>query len=608
MKSILRTIALCIAACLLQPALSAGQKWALLIGIDKYENDLSDLKFAVADVRSVADELVRSGGFSRDNVLVMTSDEATGSIDRPNNLNVFKRLDFLASKIGPEDTFLFYFSGHGFASGGKHFLATVNTDKTSLETLQLSAVPMELLREKMKKVRASQVVFIIDACRNDPEKGRGDADNLRGQAFSKDLVVAAQSGQGGATGAAVLFACGEGERAYEWEEKGQGAFTYYLLEALRGAGAEGSGEVTVYSVATHVQKKMERWSEERGKRQRPDLKLDGSARIVIGKPSANTQAGTTAASKKDAQLAITSEPKGATVLIDGVEIAGKSTPCTVPVEMLGQGFRTVEVSLRLEGYEPVTRKVRVSAGQTARLDGNTLRKSADTNKHTEPGSGNPPATGTSSSAARTLKYGPPVGRTSVYSAIVNVSLEGVGADQNEVTVTRTIDSSSGQEVRESIDVQVKKSETYNAQRFSRKMGSDGALRAAQSEVSDPASWIVFWLPDKPIAPGDTWTRDYAKETAAGGGEPSTQGTARYEVLLWGRWNGVEAAKIKVTGQLSEPGDGYTITATVEGEIWVELDTGELLQTSIKMKGQAKAEGVLIPMTAEMKIERTRVTG
>ena len=37
----------------------------------------------------------------------------------------------------------------------------------------------------------------------------------------------------------ITFAsCGPGEQSYEWEEKGHGIFTYYLVEGMRGAADE----------------------------------------------------------------------------------------------------------------------------------------------------------------------------------------------------------------------------------------------------------------------------------------------------------------------------------------------------------------------------------
>ena len=262
---------------------SPPTKWAVLVGVDRYDSSsIPALQFSEADVRAVGPALVRYEGFPQDQVFTLTGD-AAGGPTRATNLNVFRRLDSLVDRMGPDDTFLFYFSGHGFQRGTDgQFLATVNTDPTSTETLQLSAIPMPLLRRMMARVQAHTAVFIIDACRNEPEVARGVDDNIRTEEFSRDLTLVLHSVAGGGAGTAVLYSCGIGERAYDWQEKNHGAFTSFLLDGLGGAAAEPSGDLTVTSLADYIQKHMAAWSAENGKKQHPELQQSGPARIVLG--------------------------------------------------------------------------------------------------------------------------------------------------------------------------------------------------------------------------------------------------------------------------------------------------------------------------------------
>src|SRR5688500_12208418 len=90
-------------ALLTAPVHAAGQKWALLVGVNDYESDdIVDLLYAVPDIRAVAGALRVGAGFAEETVVVMTSDLASGP-NRPTNVNVLKRLDTLARQIGPED-------------------------------------------------------------------------------------------------------------------------------------------------------------------------------------------------------------------------------------------------------------------------------------------------------------------------------------------------------------------------------------------------------------------------------------------------------------------------------------------------------------------------
>jgi len=57
----------------------------------------------------------------------------------PTNINVVKRLGILAKQVQPQDTFVFYFSGHGIVNDGSSFLLAVNSDTATQDTLEMSA-------------------------------------------------------------------------------------------------------------------------------------------------------------------------------------------------------------------------------------------------------------------------------------------------------------------------------------------------------------------------------------------------------------------------------------------------------------------------------------
>ena len=84
-------------------------KWALRVGINNYPNDISPLRYCVADVEAFRQALINVAGFKEDKIFLMT-----GHLE-PTNINVVMRLDILASRIKADDTFVFYFSGHGIA-------------------------------------------------------------------------------------------------------------------------------------------------------------------------------------------------------------------------------------------------------------------------------------------------------------------------------------------------------------------------------------------------------------------------------------------------------------------------------------------------------------
>ena len=258
-----------------------AEKWALLVGINNYPNDISSLKYCVADVVAFRDALVNVAGFKKEKIFLMT-DGMEGQME-PTHVNVIMRLDILAKQIQPQDTLVFYFSGHGISRQDQSFLLAANSVTTTPNTLELTAIPLQKVNQILSRVKGQQLLSIIDACRNNPDSGRGDKDNYLTDDFSKGFKVKRSSSSGGQPSvSATLYACNVGERAYEWAEKGHGVFSYYLLEGLNGEAVNSQGEVTVTTLAEYTRGNVVKWAEEfRGKKQTPSLSLQGGAKLVL---------------------------------------------------------------------------------------------------------------------------------------------------------------------------------------------------------------------------------------------------------------------------------------------------------------------------------------
>jgi uncharacterized caspase-like protein len=344
---------------------ATGSRWALLVGVADYDDEnVSDLQFTVNDVKAVGASLVKYAGFTPGNVLTMTSDLDPNNPNRPTHVNLINRLNTLSSRMNPDDTFVFYFSGHGFGRPQGHFLGTVNADTSSVESLEATTVSVATLQRLVSKVQARQVVFIIDACRNDPEKAKGGEDNRLNRNFTRDLQVAARAAAGGGAGWAVLLACSEGERAYEWTEKGQGVFTYFLLEALAGKGAD-QGQLTVASIAEFVHAQVREWGVRNNKTQRPDCYQQGAAKIVLAQvesPGAPVEVISTTA-----RFRVNSQPPHARIYVDERD-TGKITPAEVEVELGVTKRKQVEVGLVHDQYKTAVRQAIAERGQVVLLE------------------------------------------------------------------------------------------------------------------------------------------------------------------------------------------------------------------------------------------------
>lgn len=245
-------------------------KWAVVVGVNEYQRSgVSDLKFAVSDAKMFAQALVDEVGVPKEQVFLYTT-EATDPGEMPRLTNLVFRLEWLQERVKPDDTVFFYFAGHGVETEGETFLLMDNADNRSKATLTMSTLNASLLFDLLDECHAKDTLVVLDACRNDPAAGRGDQDNPMTDTMSRGLVFKPSAAASKERNLATLFACGVGERSYEWPEKGHGYFTYFLVEGLKSG-----GKVTLGGLSNFVRDKVKVASAEAGDHQQPTLRYEG---------------------------------------------------------------------------------------------------------------------------------------------------------------------------------------------------------------------------------------------------------------------------------------------------------------------------------------------
>lgn len=256
----------------------AGKKYALVVGIDDYLNDsVTDLKFATADATLFKETLVKEGQFPEENIFLLTS-QARGESARPSLTNIVFRLEWLREVVGPGDTLVFYFAGHGVSMDSETFLLTEEADQRSKNTLMVSSLPGKVLNALLKDAGALNTLVLLDACRNDPTAGRGDVNNLLSESMARGLVFQPlpSAAAGLERNTATVFSCSEGERSWEWGDKGQGFFTFYLAEALRTGAYDSQGQATLQGLVSYLRERVHTATlRETNQTQTPMLKYEG---------------------------------------------------------------------------------------------------------------------------------------------------------------------------------------------------------------------------------------------------------------------------------------------------------------------------------------------
>ncbi|NUQ02159.1 MAG: caspase family protein [Armatimonadetes bacterium] len=97
----------------------------------------------------------------------------------------------------------------------------------------------------------ANLLLIIDACRNDPSAGRSSQNAQLDESFAKGLrpQLVARPATRRQPNVALLLACEAGQRAWEYPEERQGAFTYWLLKGLRTEASRTAEGVAVADLA-----------------------------------------------------------------------------------------------------------------------------------------------------------------------------------------------------------------------------------------------------------------------------------------------------------------------------------------------------------------------
>ena len=251
-----------------------GKKRALLIGINDYilDDHIGSLQYCVNDVVELNDVISNEqrGNFSSSELLHSENDNIK---NQPTRSNIMSMTNLLAHNSKTDDTILFYFAGHGFENGGVNYLLPSDS---RLNILSDSAISLQWIKETLNTSPARKKLMIIDACHSGATIGRSSSFPMTKMFYEKMFEEA--------EGFAILSSCKIGQLSYDYPEKNHGAFSYYLLEGLRGAAdSDGDGIITVPDSNNYVSKKLHEWSIDNQVQQNPTFEYKVSGDFIFVK-------------------------------------------------------------------------------------------------------------------------------------------------------------------------------------------------------------------------------------------------------------------------------------------------------------------------------------
>lgn len=243
-------------------------KWALIIGISKFQRSEYNLKYAAKDATDFRNFLVNDANFAPDHVKLITDEQATQRAI----MSAFGD-QWLPRVTRPGDLVVIYISTHGTPSsrdqGKQNYLVAYDTDR---DDLFATGIPMDLLNDRIKKsVKTDRALIVMDTCYSGFAAGAARGAEQPAN-FNVDEIA-----QG--TGHLVISSSGTDQRSWESKNYQNGIFTHYLMEALK----QKDRRIDVKSAFSYLKEKVE-WETQRdyGQVQEPQIggKWEGAELIL----------------------------------------------------------------------------------------------------------------------------------------------------------------------------------------------------------------------------------------------------------------------------------------------------------------------------------------
>ncbi len=203
-----------------------NKKYALVIGIDNYQNGITPLNYAVADAHSIRDLFKDRLGFYE--VITLENEKGT-------RREILRTISALRSKMTEEDQLFFYFAGHGISYGKGSaeigFLVTQNASGFSQEDIEIDGISMTDLRERLVKLPAKHILLAVDACYGG--YAAASSRSLPDETLNYLKIISNSKAR------QIITAGKRGQEVQESPEWGHSAFTYKLLDGIEKELADG---------------------------------------------------------------------------------------------------------------------------------------------------------------------------------------------------------------------------------------------------------------------------------------------------------------------------------------------------------------------------------
>ena len=245
----------------------------LSVGVSHYRDKALEkgVRFAAADAETMGRLFLKQGQrlYRTVNARILTDHQATGK-------GIHEALEALAGQVAAQDVFVLYLAGHGASFDRDYHFIPWDAVYSSATALRERSVSNQQFRDLLAKIPATKTVILLDTC----SSGGFGRQEGRGEVSEKDAIDRLSR----LTGRAMIAATADEKMAIEGEG-GHGAFTYALLEGLRGkADRNNNGTIEVRELADYVEELLPQITRKWGYEQFPFSSTEGSSFTLVPKP------------------------------------------------------------------------------------------------------------------------------------------------------------------------------------------------------------------------------------------------------------------------------------------------------------------------------------
>jgi formylglycine-generating enzyme required for sulfatase activity len=260
-----------------------AEQYLFLVGVQDYSQngELTDLKFAEDDVHTLA-ELFSKAGVPSDNIVIMTQRAAAARKARfnPRSDLIMKELRLVLEELGPKDSIIVGFSGHGlqFKDDPTNYFCPMdaNPDPEHKDTL----VSLPEVYRMLSKSKAATKLLLVDACRNDPLSA-----TARAARRIEIETVYSRPPDVFDGGTVAIFSCSESQQSFEHPDigSGSGVFFHFINRAFSGeADTDNDQVIDLLELELFTIKNVQKWSRVNlGKLQTPERRGDAKGVVEL---------------------------------------------------------------------------------------------------------------------------------------------------------------------------------------------------------------------------------------------------------------------------------------------------------------------------------------